>query len=60
MPSAEKHWQKELANANAVVTMADALVTDGDWTGIDPTKLPAGFIEYYSGLTSAGYANGWI
>lgn len=53
----------ELRSASAVIEKAGAFVTDPDdpeWVGVDPTRLDPRFVDYYSGLVSAGYANGFI
>lgn len=42
------------------MTMTFKNITDGDWTGVDPTKLYEDFVGYYSRLLSFGYANGYI
>ena len=51
---------EELDRANRTIIKADALVTiddDGEpFTYIDPEKMPADFLEYYSSLRSAAYA----
>ena len=50
---------EELERANRTIVQADALVTiddDGEpFTYIDPEKMPAGFLEYYSELVSSCY-----
>lgn len=54
----------ELASANKAIADADALLTYEDGGEqihvIDTDKMSSRFIEYYSGLVSAGYANGFI
>jgi hypothetical protein len=55
-----RRFMAELESANKVIRDADALIVDNDWTGLDPTALPESFVSYYSGLVSAGVANGFI
>ncbi|AAN12426.1 hypothetical protein PBI_CHE8_28 [Mycobacterium phage Che8] len=54
----------ELERANATIRRHDAVVTiedDGDvFSYVDPEKLPADFLEYYSSLSAAVYALGAI
>jgi len=61
--SNKEYFLKELKSANKTIVADGALVNYGDGSfGIDPavTKLPQSFLDYYSGLLSAGYANGYI
>lgn len=61
--SHKQHYLRELSRATAHIRERDALVYDPDdpeWVGVDTSKLNKDFAEYYSGLLSAGYANGFI
>ena len=53
---------EELDRANRTIIKADALVTiddDGEpFTYIDPEKMPADFLDYYSELVSSCYLLG--
>jgi hypothetical protein len=58
-----RRYLAELRAASAVIRNRGALVTDPDdpeWLGVDESKLPPGFADYYRGLVSAGYALGFI
>ncbi|AOQ29421.1 hypothetical protein SEA_FASCINUS_81 [Mycobacterium phage Fascinus] len=54
----------ELARANETIRRHDAIVTvddDGEsFSYVDPSKLPAEFLEYYAGLRASAYALGAI
>jgi hypothetical protein len=57
----KEHYLKELESANQAIRKADALVDYGDGSfGVDPTSMSREFLDYYSGLLSAGYYNGFI
>lgn len=63
MSAHKERYLAELRSASAAIKNAGAFITDPDdpeWLGIDPTKLSEPFVVYYSGLVSAGYANGFI
>lgn len=63
MNAHKERYLKELESANKVVIDDGALVVyDDGFAGIDPTltKLSDRFLDYYSGLLSVGYANGFI
>lgn len=63
MSTHRDRYLAELRSANEAIEKADALVTDPDdpqWRGVDPTRLDAGFVDYYTGLVQAGYYNGFI
>ena len=63
MNAHKERYLKELQSANDVIVQDGALIDYGDGSfGIDPTATRLGerFLSYYSGLLSAGYANGFI
>lgn len=63
MSEHEQRYLQELRAAAAHIRDRGALVTDPDepgWFGVDSSKLSPEFCSYYSGLVSAGYANGFI
>lgn len=63
MPAHKERYLAELRSASKVIEEREAFIRDPDdpeWLGVDPTKVPSDFLEYYSGLVSAGYANGFI
>lgn len=63
MSAHKDRYLAELESANAAIRRDGALIDYGDGSfGIDPTvtKLSSSFLDYYSGLLSAGYANGFI
>lgn len=63
MSEHKRRYLAELRSASAHIRERGALVTDPDdpeWLGVDAAKLSPQFAEYYSGLVSAGYANGFI
>lgn len=57
----QTRYLKELEAANRLIRECDALRTESDgFSWIDAEKVPTEFLEYYRGLVSAGYANGFI
>lgn len=46
----------QIAEKGAVVEDPD----DPDWRGVDPEIMGADFMRTYEGMTSAGYARGWL
>lgn len=61
MNATQERWRKELASANKLIDQRDALIyEDGEIIGFDPGAVPRGFADYYRGLASIGYANGWV
>lgn len=57
-------FNQNLAALNAYIEERGALITgtdeSGDYTLIDPTKVPAPVLDAYRGLLSFGYANGLL
>lgn len=60
MSSHKARYLAELDSANNAIKDAGALCSDDDGSWIDQTVMPSDFLDYYSGLVSAGYANGFI
>lgn len=63
MTEHKRRYLRELDSANRVIRQAGALITDPDdpeWVGVDGSMLPPDFVDYYRGLVSAGYYNGFI
>jgi hypothetical protein len=60
MDAARHKWVGDMQFANKRLHDLGAVIYDGDWKGVDPTVMPEDFADYYAGLTSVGYANGWI
>ncbi|MBB3752542.1 hypothetical protein FHT44_005054 [Mycolicibacterium sp. BK634] len=61
MTAHQEAFRRELESANAAIRKAGALMTEDDgFQWIDESKMPAEFLDYYSGLVSAGYAIGAI
>ncbi|SEC76052.1 Uncharacterised protein (plasmid) [Tsukamurella tyrosinosolvens] len=56
-------FQKQFAALNAQIAEKGALIEDVDdptWRGVDPEIMGADFMRIYEGMTSAGYARGWL